>query len=219
MEKEYWLGRWQSKDIAFHEQNVNPDLIVYIHTLNLQPGDCIFVPLCGKTKDMLWLADKGFKVIGIELSSIACSDFFAEMNISPKITKLPKFTRYQYNNIELICGDLFDLTSTDLPKVHAVYDCKALIALLPDARKGYVSQIVSCVGNEIQILLLTIETSCKVNSPPYPINRAEVNLLYDVYFDVQQLKCLSISDIPERLIRKGYTEMKESVYLISGKDI
>jgi hypothetical protein len=31
---------------------------------------------------------------------------------------------------------------------------------------------------------------------------------------VQLLKCLSITDIPERLIKKGYTEMTESVYLI-----
>jgi thiopurine S-methyltransferase len=50
MKNEYWLNKWQSNDIAFHEQNINPDLIAYIHTLNLHPGDCIFVPLCGKTK-------------------------------------------------------------------------------------------------------------------------------------------------------------------------
>jgi hypothetical protein len=59
MEKEYWLNKWQSKDIAFHEQNINLDLIAYIQTLNLHPGDYIFVPLCGKAKDMIWLAMDG----------------------------------------------------------------------------------------------------------------------------------------------------------------
>jgi len=125
MKNNYWLDKWQENDIAFHEQNINADLIAYISELNLKPGDCIFVPLCGKTKDMLWLAEKGFHVIGVELSPIACNDFFTELNITPHITKQSKFTKYQYNNIELLCGDLFNLTSIDLPTIHAVYDCKA----------------------------------------------------------------------------------------------
>jgi hypothetical protein len=44
-----------------------------------------------------------------------------------------------------------------------------------------------------------------------------VNLLYGSYFDIQLLKCVFTTDIPERLIKKGYAEMTESVYLISEK--
>lgn len=217
MENEYWINKWQTNDIAFHEKDINADLITYLHEFKLHPGDCIFVPLCGKTRDMLWLADNGLHVVGVELSHVACRDFFIELNVTPDITKQPQFTRYRHNNIELLCGDLFTLTSTDFPVIHAVYDCKALIALPPDIRRKYVDHIVSCFGDKIKILLLTRETSCKVNPPPFPIGRDEINLLYDSYFYVQQLKCLSISDIPERLIKKGYIEMTESVYLISGK--
>jgi|694.fasta_scaffold145292_4 thiopurine S-methyltransferase len=215
MEKEYWLNKWRSKDIAFHEQNINPDLIAYIHALNLHLGNCIFVPLCGKTKDMAWLANKGFHVIGVELSQIACNEFFAEMNILPQITQRSKFTHYKHNNIELLCGDLFDLTKTDLPTVQAIYDCKALIALPNDLRKKYVDHIVTCLGTKFKILLLTRETNCHINPPPYSVDSKEVNLLYGPYFNIKQLKCASILDIPERLIKKGYQEMRESVYLIS----
>lgn len=217
MEKEYWLNKWLSKDIAFHEQNINPDLITHIHALNLHPGDSILVPLCGKTKDMIWLANEGFNIIGIELSPIACSEFFSEMNISPQMTKQAKFTRYKHNNIELLCGDIFDLTSSDLPTIHAVYDCKALIALPSDMRKRYVDHLVSCLGTKISILLLTRETNCNINPPPYSVESDEVNLLYSPYFNIHQAKCASVSDIPERLMRKGYREMRERVYLMSEK--
>ncbi len=219
MENNYWLDKWQTKDIAFHEQNINADLIAYIDKLNLQPGDCIFVPLCGKTQDMLWLAEKGFRVMGVELSPIACNDFFAELNVTPHISKQSNFTKYQYENIELLCGDLFNLTNSDLPNIHAVYDCKALIALPPDLRKKYIDHIVKCAGIKIRILLLTRETRCSVEPPPFPVSKAEVELLYGSYFDVQLLKCLAVTDIPERLIKKGYAEMTESVYLISEKSI
>jgi thiopurine S-methyltransferase len=218
MENSYWLDKWQKNDIAFHEQDINADLIAYIHELNLKPGDYIFVPLCGKTKDMFWLAEKGFNVIGIELSPIACSVFFAELNIKPHVTKQSKFTKYQNNNIVLFCGDLFNLISSDLPIIHAVYDCKALIALSSDLRKKYIDHIVKCLGKKITILLFTRETSCQVKPPPFPISKAEVDLLYGSYFDVRLLKNLSITDIPDRLVNKGYAEMTESVYLISGKD-
>ncbi|EKD72663.1 MAG: hypothetical protein ACD_45C00618G0007 [uncultured bacterium] len=153
----------------------------------------------------------------MDLSSIACNDFFAELNITPHVTKQLKFIKYKYNNIELLCGDLFNLTSLDLPTIHAVYDCKALIALPSELRKKYVGHLVACLGTKIKILLLTRETSCQIKPPPFPVSKTEVNLLYGSYFDIQLLKCLFTTDIPERLIKKGYTEMTESVYLISEK--
>lgn len=217
MEREFWLKKWQSNDIAFHDKNINADLIAYVHALNLHPGDYIFVPLCGKTRDMLWLADKGFHVIGVELSPIACKEFFAELNVTPQITKQSKFTKYQYGNIQLLCGDLFDLTSVDLPIMQGVYDCKALIALPLDMRKRYVDHLISCLGNKIRILLLTRETNCNVSSPPFSVDSIEVDLLYGAYFNIKRLKYKSVSDIPERLIKKGYIEMRESVYLLSEK--
>lgn len=217
VQNNYWLEKWQQNNIAFHEKHINADLVTYINELKLQPGNSIFVPLCGKTKDMLWLAEKGFNVIGVELSPIACRDFFAELNVIPNITKQNKFTKYQYNNIELLCGDLFDLTSHDLPTINAVYDWKALIALPAELRKKYLDHIIACVGTKVKILLLTRETNCQVIPPPFPIDQTEINLLYGAYFDIQVLKHVAVADIPERLVKKGYTQMVEGVYLVSEK--
>ncbi len=217
MDEKFWLDAWQTKNIPFHNQNVNPDLITYIKELNLKPGNTILVPLCGKSKDMFWLAESGFHVIGIELSPIACNDFFTELNITPKITKLSNFAKYHHNNIELLCGNIFNVISTDLPTIHAIYDCKALIALPPDIRKKYVNHLISCTGTKIQILLFSIEANCQIKSPPFPVNKAELNVLYGSDFDIHLLNSFTISTIPERLIKKGYSEMRETIYLISEK--
>jgi hypothetical protein len=57
MEEKYWLEKWQKNDIAFHEQNINADLIAYINVLMLKPGDCIFVPLFNGVPGRIRTAD------------------------------------------------------------------------------------------------------------------------------------------------------------------
>lgn len=219
MENHYWLDKWQNNDIAFHENNINTHLKIYLEKLNLNPGDTILVPLCGKTKDMLWLAECGLQVIGIELSPIACHDFFAELNITPQITKLSHFTKYQYNNIQILCGDIFTLSNSDLPIIHAIFDCKSLIALPPNLRKKYVDHILGCTGDNIKILLLVLDTNCHTNTPPYSVNNIEVELLYGSHFKIELLKALPFTTIPEHLLKKGYSEITENVYLLEAKPL
>lgn len=214
MHNDYWLGKWKKSDIAFHEEEVTAELVTYLEELNLSPGDRIFVPLCGKTKDMAWLAQKGFEVIGAELSSIACESFFAELSVTPQIYKYDKLTKYRYNNIELICGDIFDVTSADLPNIDVVYDCKALIALPSDLRRKYLDHIVAILGDKIKVLLLTRESNCKISPPPFPVSKDEVYSLYGAYFNIKVLKHQAVVNIPDRLVKRGYAEMIESVYLM-----
>lgn len=214
MENEYWLNKWQTNDTRWHNDTINQILIDHIDKLNLQPGNHILVPLCGKTRDMLWLADKGFHVIGIELSPIACSDFFKELNVVPKIANEDRFQKYRHKNIEIICVDIFKLTEESLPTIHAVYDCRALVALPPVMRKKYVDHLVACLGNQVKILLLTLESHCNVEGPPFSIDSAEVDLLYGEYFNIQQLEHLPCAKIPAHLIKKGYVNMIESAYRI-----
>ena len=38
----------------------------------------VLVPLCGKSLDMIWLAQQGHRVIGVELSDVAVESFFSE---------------------------------------------------------------------------------------------------------------------------------------------
>jgi len=46
-------------------------LCQYWQELNLAHDSVVFVPLCGKSRDMLWLREQGHQVLGVELSAIA----------------------------------------------------------------------------------------------------------------------------------------------------
>lgn len=214
MEKSFWINRWETNDIPFHRDNVTPFLIKYFKTLSLSQGDCIFVPLCGKTKDMIWLAQQGLHVIGCEFSEIACRDFFAEHGVMPEIIEKDYVTVFKHDAITLLCGDFFKLTAADFPAVHAVYDCKAMIALPADQRRDYLHQHKACLGNQFKTLLLTRESPCMVEPPPYPISLEEISNLYGDNFVTQQLEYFQDDNIPQRLLDKGYTKLFHGVYCV-----
>ena len=68
MDTDFWLQRWQENNIAFHRSEANPLLVTHFKALGLAKGSRVFVPLCGKTKDIAWLLSQGYSVEGAELS-------------------------------------------------------------------------------------------------------------------------------------------------------
>ncbi|MEA2080555.1 MAG: hypothetical protein U9P00_11980 [Pseudomonadota bacterium] len=77
MEADFWHQRWQDKLIGFHQRDINPHLITYWSRLQIKAGERVFVPLCGKSMDMLWLRDR-YSVLGVELSPIAVEELYKE---------------------------------------------------------------------------------------------------------------------------------------------
>ncbi|OGT31177.1 MAG: hypothetical protein A3E87_04665 [Gammaproteobacteria bacterium RIFCSPHIGHO2_12_FULL_35_23] len=60
MKKEYWLKGWEAGwknkyNVNIHKKTAISSLLTYYHQLKLTRNEHIFVPLCGKTKDLLWL--------------------------------------------------------------------------------------------------------------------------------------------------------------------
>ena len=78
MHHEFWHQRWQQNQIGFHKPETNPYLQRYWPKLPLSPGCRVFVPLCGKSNDMLWLLGMGYQVVGVELSPLAVESFFSD---------------------------------------------------------------------------------------------------------------------------------------------
>jgi thiopurine S-methyltransferase len=132
MDPDFWHQRWQQQLIGFHQKETNRYLEKYANALNLQVGDTVFVPLCGKSLDMLWLHDRGYGVLGVELSPIACEAFFFEAGRHARKRKDGIFTSWNSSDIEILCGDFFDLSPEMLNHVRAFYDRAALIALFTD---------------------------------------------------------------------------------------
>ncbi|MBI5437701.1 MAG: hypothetical protein HY936_01890 [Nitrosomonadales bacterium] len=129
MKKDFWLERWERKEIGFHQSEINPYLRQYWQELHLARDKNVFVPLCGKSSDLLWLRKQGHPVLGVELSAIAAQAFFEENSYTPHRFPGGKFDCYEAGGIRILCGDFFDLSKDDMAKVSAVYDRASLVAL------------------------------------------------------------------------------------------
>ncbi|NRB39146.1 MAG: hypothetical protein HRU20_11870 [Pseudomonadales bacterium] len=100
MEKDFWLQRWSNNEIGFHLKKANPLLIKHFQALNIEAGKRVFLPLCGKTRDIAWLLAAGYQVIGAELSNTAIQQLFKELELKPQITTQESFIHYSADNIE-----------------------------------------------------------------------------------------------------------------------
>ena len=78
MKADFWHEKWLEAKQGFQQEKINSRLIKYWHTLDIPNQSDVFVPLCGKSLDMLWLKDEGYNVTGCELSQIAGESFFKE---------------------------------------------------------------------------------------------------------------------------------------------
>lgn len=187
MEADFWHSRWQEGRIGFHQDDVNDFLQHHWASLKLPPKSTIFVPLCGKSLDMLWLASQGHRVIGVELSEIAAQQFFAEQNVQPNVVKGDLFTSYSANNVTILCGDFFDLAA-NLNGVAAVFDRAALIALPKDMRTRYAEHLRKLLPSGCQMLLVGMEYDESVLSgPPFNVPWAEISTLLDHHGELKIL--------------------------------
>lgn len=215
MQKEFWHQKWQCNDIGFNQQQPHALLIQYFGTLNLRSGQRVFVPLCGKSVDMLWLLNQSIDVVGVELSSIACEAFFSEHDISFSKTQVGKFSVYQGKNISLLCGDFFDLTPAILGHIDAVYDRAALIALPTDIRQHYASFTKTLFERNTPVLLLVVSyDQSRMNGPPFSVDKAEIVKLYGKHIHLKQLCSQSVQPIPSHLGDKGLTVLTEQAYYL-----
>jgi thiopurine S-methyltransferase len=153
-----WLQLWRDRQSDdFHQTTVNKYLTRFWPALNIPRGNRIFVPLCGKSLDMLWLAEQGYKVIGVELSPIAVKAFFKENRLQPVKRRMADFSLWTHGNISILCGDYFAITRALLGQIDTVYDRAALTALPDDIRPLYVDHLHAIVSDTTNIFLLTVE--------------------------------------------------------------
>jgi thiopurine S-methyltransferase len=152
-----WLKSWRDQRTGFHQLVVNRLLKRYWTGATQGQRSRVFVPLCGKSLDMLWLLEQGHEVIGVELSPIAVKAFFAENGLRPTKRRSGAFTRWRSGRIEILCGDYFSLCAADLGHIDRVYDRAALTALPEPLRRRYVERMHALVPATADIFLLTAE--------------------------------------------------------------
>jgi thiopurine S-methyltransferase len=215
MDPNFWHERWKTNQIGFHQDEINACLVRYWPSLAPSLGGRVLVPLCGKTRDMFWLLEQGFAVVGVEISPIAVEAFFAENRLTPAVTREARCIRWKIEALEILCGDFFELERGDIGTCHGVYDRAALIALPPGMRPRYVNHLSTLLDRHARGLLITLDyNQSEMEGPPFSVSDAEVSRLFACANRVQQLCRTDILSSQPRFRERGLTRLSEQAWRV-----
>ena len=152
--------------------------------------------MCGKTKDLLWLARHGAKVVGTEFAAYACESFFKDNHIS-----------FTIQDLDGIAGKIYRSTDDDVD--ISIYQCdhylvtKAMIGFDFDSvwdrgsfnsvpnrdQQKYIDHMKSMLTKSATILLAVVEYEIIDDSDKHDILNAEecVYKAFTPYANVEKL--------------------------------
>ena len=224
MHHSFWHQCWQEQLIGFHLDKINPFLSKYWHRLEISEPGRVFVPLCGKSHDLLFFHQQGHKVLGNELSSLAVQDFYTEqqLNASKTIILSKKnssgetgLIHWNSPEIDILCGDFFALKKDYLSDISVVYDRGALVALPSEMREKYVKKMLEILPEKVKILLLTLDyDENEKQGPPFSVTEEEVYRLYCENFTIELLEVAGISEEQRSPRSQNMSYFNERVFLL-----
>ena len=219
MDTGFWRQRWREGRIGFHEGVVNRLLQRHWARLSPAAGETVLVPLCGKSRDLAWLAAAGHPVVGVELAPEACRDFFAECKRVPEVMRAGPFVRYRgrvgKSEVTLWCGDLLTRDAAQAGVASLWYDRAALVALPAAMRRDYVAALMRLLAPGARGLLVTLEDASHAASegPPFPVPEATVRALFEPHCRVQRLQHDALPP-GDRLHARSGAPTVEAVYAL-----
>ena len=215
MQPEFWHERWSSNRIGFHREAPLPLLVTHWPALELPADARVFVPLCGKSLDMLWLAERGHHVLGVELSELAVRQFFEARGLVPAIHDTAAGRHFTSGPFELIVGDAFALDAETLADCAAVYDRAALIALPADLRRTYATTAWRRLPPGCQGLLVTLEyPQAEKAGPPFSVEADEVAALLDHDWEIDIVERRDILENEPGFVADGVTALSTAGYRV-----
>ena len=212
MDQQFWLERWDKGQIGFHREEVSPELIRNLPRFMNDPKRTVLVPLCGKSKDLLFLRDMGFTVIGIELSHVAVQSFWNENGIDANSHPQGPLTIWKANGITLLQGNFFEIGPHLIDAPTLVYDRAALIAMPPGMRDRYSRHLIHLAGNA-SLLMITLEYSLEeMQGPPFAVSKEEIQMRFGQTHTIEILETSDVLSENASLSARGLQALTETIY-------
>jgi len=222
MEAEYWLKRWREGRTGWHRSEVMPLLVQHWSALNVPRGSRVLVPLCGKSLDMLWLAQQGMRVQGVDVSPVAIESFLAENQLHARTRGEADGTHYEITNasgeIEIINGDAFALDPDEVAQCNVFYDRAALIAMPAPMRRRLVDELyVQLPAGSAGLLITLAYPGNEMQGPPFSVDDAEVHDLFDKRWQVDRLEYRDILASQPSFSNQGVSALHTGVYALTRR--
>lgn len=201
-----WIKSWKEGNIGFHLSEINPALLAALEKINIQ-YDNVFIPLAGKTKDILHFLELEKDVTAVELSPLAIEQFYFENKLAPEKT----------NKLNFIQSDIFNYRPAR--KYDLVYDRASMVALPYNIRVKYVEYLKSLLAPNGKILLINIEyDQTKMDGPPFSVTEQEIKEHYSE-FDVEVIDLIlwDKESMREKFKEKGLKLITQKTILLSLK--
>lgn len=223
---EKWKAGWESGVIDFHMPKEHPTLLNYYGKITGGEKSLrFFVPLCGKTWDMKWLADHGQEVVGVEGIEIACHQFYEEQKVKYSTSEIPgipdgKLFTSEDGKIKIYQCDALALTSDLTGKFDVVWDRGALVAIDPPVRSTYVKvlQDLTKPGSRLLFELFEYDFSQRIRKrAPYPMFRKDVDKEFGEWCLISEENRANMIDQSPKFREWGLDWMTNITYLIQPK--
>jgi thiopurine S-methyltransferase len=185
MENEFWIKKWDENQIGFHQDNYNQFLVNHWEAVVKSPG-AVLVPLCGKSRDLIYLSKRSKSVLGVELSEKAIVEFFYENELKYEKKEHTGFDIYNSGNISLIRGDLFTIPKDYFEGIDSVYDRACIVALPPELRSKYINFINQKLSHS-HYFLQTLAFDDAEAGPPFCIALKDVKSYFQENFTIGQI--------------------------------
>lgn len=214
LDAEFWHQRWENGQTAFHQ----PEGSLMLRRCcdqALPSTGTILVPLCGRSVDMIWLRDRGCRVLGVEVSPIAVRDFFRLHALQPAShDEVVGLTRISAAGVDILQGDFFSVTPALCGPVAGVYDRAALIALPPAMRPRYVEHLLRLAGSAPILLLTLYYPQEQMNGPPFSVAEEEVRASFESSHEVKLLASEDALPAEPRFRQRGLSLLEQSAWLL-----
>ncbi|MBO9452405.1 thiopurine S-methyltransferase [Tropicibacter sp. R16_0] len=212
MHRDFWIDRWEENRLGWHKEDAHPLLVRFVDAHPLPKGSRIFVPLCGKTRDIGWLLSQGHRVVAAELSEIAIRQLFTELQTEPTVQELGSLKRFSAPGLDAYVGDVFDLTKVQIGTVDLIHDRAAMVALPDDMRARYVSHLAEITDRAPQLVISFDYDQDLIAGPPFSVPQSQIKALYGVSY---RTALLFEQDIAGGL--KGVAPAKEQAWLMEPR--
>ena len=213
-----WAEAWSTNQIGFHQDKTSTYLDRFADEVWGKDVGRAFVPLCGKTVDMVWLAEQGRSIIGVEVSEIAVDEFFEMVGLTPEIEEVGPLAVYRAGPYELWRGDLFELPAAVFDRIDAVYDRASIVALPPDIRRRYAQVLTMQLRAEAPWFLVSFTyDQNEMDGPPHSVPLDEIDALFSEEFEIDTLADESVIERAAAMQERGLTQMRETLSILRRK--